>query len=169
MSALAGIKKTALIADILATRQDILAAAAEIPPALRTKTFLGSWCLLDLLAHLAGWDDANRQAVEAVRSGQLPAFYEYAERSWATFNARLVAEYRVDDFDALVDRVRGCQQQLVDVLEATPADDFDHDFKVRFNGYKVTISRLLRAELGDEKVHLTQVHQLSQLTPKSAA
>ena len=166
---MAQIKRNALIADILATRREILAAAAEIPPELRSKTFLGSWSLLDLLAHLAGWDDANRQAVEAVRSGQLPAFYEFAERSWTTFNAKLVKEYRLDDFDALVERVHSCQQQLVDVLEAVPADDFDRDFKVRFNRYKVTISRLLRAELGDEKVHLSQIRQLSALTPKSAA
>ncbi len=131
---MAQIKRNALIADILATRREILAAAAEIPPELRSKTFLGSWSLLDLLAHLAGWDDANRQAVEAVRSGQLPAFYEFAERSWTTFNAKLVKEYRLDDFDALVERVHSCQQQLVDLLEAVPADDFDRDFKVRFQG-----------------------------------
>ena len=169
MGPLAQIKKDALIADMLDTRRRILEAAADVPPALRDKVFLGTWSLLDLLAHLAGWDDANRQAVDAVRSGQLPAFYEFAERSWATFNARLVNEYRVDDFDALVQRVRACQQQLVDVLQALPADDFDRDYQVRFKKYKVTISRLLRAELGDEKVHLSQIRQLNLLTPKSAA
>ncbi|MRR29058.1 DinB family protein [bacterium] len=169
MGPLAQIKKNALIADMLATRREILAAAGEVPPALRTKTFLGSWSLQDLLAHLAGWDDANRQAVEAVRGGDLPAFYEFAERNWTTFNAKLVNEYRLDDYDALVERIHSCQQQLVDVLEATPADDFDRDFKVRFRNYKVTISRLLRAELQDEKVHLSQIRQLSGLTPKQAA
>jgi len=169
MVSLAQLKKNALIADMRATRQDILTAAADVPPALRSKIFLGSWSLLDLLAHLAGWDDANRQAVSAVRNGQLPAFYEYAERNWTTFNAKLVSEYRQDDFDALVDRVRGCQQQLITVLEDVPADDFDRDFKVRFKNYKVTISRLLRAELQDEKAHLTQIRQISLLTPKAAA
>lgn len=165
MGPLAQFKKSALIADMTATRRDILTAAAEVPPALRDKVFLGSWSLLDLLAHLAGWDDANRQAVEALRGGQLPAFYEYAERSWATFNAKLVSEYRVDDFDALTRRVRDCQQQLLDVLEALPPEDFDRDFGVRFKKYKVTISRLLRAELQDEKQHLQQIRQISSLTP----
>lgn len=169
MASLAQLKKTALIADIVATRQDILAAAAEVPPVLRSKVFLGSWSLLDLLAHLAGWDDANRQAVEAVRSGQLPDFYAYAERNWTTFNAKLVSEYRLDNFDALAERVRNTQQQLLTALEDVPADDFDRDFKVRFKNYKVTISRLLRAELQDEKVHLSQIRQINLLTPKAAA
>jgi len=169
MIALAQLKKNALIADMLATRRDILDAAAEVPPALRSKVFLGSWSLLDLLAHLAGWDDANRQAVAAVRAGQLPDFYVYAERNWTTFNAKLVSEYRLDDFDALVERVRTTQQQLVTVLEDVPAEDFDRDFKVRFKNYKVTISRLLRAELQDEKVHRSQIRQITLLTPKAAA
>jgi len=167
MGPLSQLKKNTLIADMLATRQDILAAAAEVPPALRSKVFLGSWSVLDLLAHLAGWDDANRQAVEAIHGGQLPAFYDYAERNWTSFNAKLVSEYRLDDFDALVKRVSSCQQQLVDVLEDVPADDFDRDFKVRFKGYKVTISRLLRAELQDEKVHLSQIRQIQALTPNA--
>jgi hypothetical protein len=169
MGPLAQLKKTALIADMLATRQDILAAAAEVPPTLRDKIFLASWSLIDLLAHLAGWDDANRQAVEAVRSAQLPAFYDYAERNWTTFNAKLVSEYRLDDFDALLERVRTTQQNLIEVLNTVPPEDFDRDYQVRFKNYKVTISRLLRAELQDEKQHLNQVRQISLLTPKSAA
>ncbi|HWR64493.1 MAG TPA: DinB family protein [Bellilinea sp.] len=169
MGPLAQLKKNALIADILATRRDILTASADVPRALRDKIFLGSWSLLDLLAHLAGWDDANRQAVEAIRGGQLPAFYEYAERNWTTFNAKLVSEYRLDDFDALLERVCTTQQNLIEVLNTVPPEDFDRDYQVRFKKYKVTISRLLRAELKDEKVHLSQIRQISLLTPKSTA
>ncbi len=163
MGALAQFKKNALIADMVDTRAKILEAAKMVPPPLRTEVFLGSWSLLDLLAHLAGWDDANRQAVEAVRAGQLPAFYEYAERDWHSFNAKLVAEYRLDDFDALVERVRSTQHRLVELLDAVPVEDFDRDYQVRFRKYKVTLSRLLRAELKDEKEHLTQIKQIANL------
>ncbi|MFZ3080081.1 MAG: hypothetical protein WA109_10370, partial [Bellilinea sp.] len=62
MGALAQFKKNALIADMVDTRAKILEAAKNVPPPLRTEVFLGTWSLLDLLAHLAGWDDANRQA-----------------------------------------------------------------------------------------------------------
>ncbi|MHB8194439.1 MAG: DinB family protein [Bellilinea sp.] len=172
MSSLAEIKKKALLAEMVSTRQDILAAAAEIPAVLRFESFVGHWNVMDLLAHMTGWDDANRQAVDAVRSGQLPAFYQYAERNWVTFNDKLVAEYRSNDLDALSAGVRETQRQLIAVLEAVPADDFDRDFKVRFRKYKVTISRLLRAELQDEKQHLTQINRAAALTrgvkPKDA-
>src|SRR3989304_3228483 len=120
MGPLAQIKKDALFADMLDTRRRILEAASVLPPALRDSVFLGTWSLLDLLAPLAGWDDANRQAVDAVRSGQLPAFYEFAERSWATFNAKLVNENRVDDFQALLQRGGTCPPHLVGVLPAPP-------------------------------------------------
>lgn len=172
MSSLAEIKKKALLAEMASTRQEILAAAAEIPGVLRTESFVGQWNVLDLLAHMAGWDDANRQAVDEVRSGQLPAFYQYAERNWVTFNEKLVAEYRLNDLDALSARLRQTQLQLIAVLEAVPAEDFDRDFKVRFRKYKVTISRLLRAELQDEKQHLAQIKRAAALTrgvkPKDA-
>ena len=164
MGALAQFKKNALIADMVDTRAKILEAAKTVPPTLRTEVFLGYWSLLDLLAHLAGWDDANRQAVDAVRAGQLPAFYEYAERDWHSFNAKLVAEYRLDDFDALVERVRSTQHRLVELLDTVPAEDFDRDYQVRFRRYKVTLSRLLRAELKDEKEHLAQIRQITNLT-----
>ncbi len=164
MGTLAQVKKNALIADMVDTRAKILQAAAEVPPALRAESFLGSWSLLDLLAHLAGWDVANRQAADAVRAGQLPAFYEYAERGWHAFNAKLVAEYRLDDFEALAERVRGTQQHLVELLNTIPPEDLDRDYGVRFRKYKVTVSRLLRAELQDEKQHLRQIKQIASLT-----
>lgn len=164
MTALAQIKKDALLAEIAATREKILAAAAEIPPVLRFESFVGKWNVMDLLAHLAGWDDANRQALDAVRAGQLPEFYRYAERNWVAFNDMLVAKYRENDFEALTARVRDTNRALLAALETVPAEDFTRDFQVRFRKYKVTIDRLLRAELHDEKEHLAQVSRAAALT-----
>lgn len=172
MGKMAQIKKDALLQEMVSVRRQLVDAAAEIPVVLRKESFVGHWNIFDLLAHLAGWDDANRQAVDALRAGQLPDFYQYAERNWVTFNEKLVAEYRLNDLDALSARVRETQRQLVAVLEGVPAEDFDRDFKVRFRKYKVTISRLLRAELQDEKQHLAQINRAAALTrglkPKDA-
>ncbi len=164
MTALAQIKKDALLAEIAGTRQKILAAAAEIPPVLRFESFVGKWNVMDLLAHMAGWDDANREALDAVRAGQLPEFYRHAERNWVTFNDLLVSKYRENDFDALTAKVRATHRQLLEALEAVPAEDFTRDFGVRFRKYKVTIDRLLRAELHDEKEHLAQINRAAAIT-----
>src|SRR5574340_880043 len=163
MAGLAQVKKDALLAEMTVTRQKILAAAAEIPPELRFESFVGKWSVLDLLAHMAGWDDANRQAVGAVLAGQLPDFYKYAERNWVTFNDMLVSKYRVHDFDLMTEKARETQQALLAVLQAVPAEDFYRDYNVRFRKYKVTIDRLLRAELHDEKEHLAQINRAAAI------
>ena len=158
-------KKEKLLEELISTREQILTCASAVPLEQRSIPLLDRWSILDLLAHLAGWDHANRQAVQAVRTGQLPAFYEFAERNWVTFNDRLVAQYRLDDLDVLIERVRGTQRSLLEVLSAIPAEDFEHDFKVRFRGYKVMIGRLMQAELRDEKEHLRQVLRLIESAP----
>jgi len=161
-------KKEKLLEELIRTREQILTCASAVPLEQRSIPLLDRWSILDLLAHLAGWDDANRQAVQAVRTGQLPAFYEFAERNWVTFNDKLVAQYRLDDLDVLIERVRGTQRSLLEVLSAIPAEDFEHDFKVRFRGYKVMIGRLLQAELSDEKEHLQQVRSIAGLSVPGA-
>jgi len=156
--------KDKLLEELITTREQILTCASAVPLAQISIPMLDRWSILDLLAHLAGWDDANRQAVQAVLTGQLPAFYVYAEKNWVTFNDRLVAQYRLDDLAALIERVRGTQRSLLEVLTAIPAEAFEQDFKVRFRGYKVMIGRLLQAELRDEKEHLQQVRSIAGLT-----
>jgi len=158
------LKKEKLLEELITTREQILTCASAVPLAQISIPMLDRWSILDLLAHLAGWDDANRQAVQAVLTGQLPAFYVYAEKNWVTFNDRLVAQYRLDDLAALIERVRGTQRSLLEVLTAIPAEAFEQDFKVRFRGYKVMIGRLLQAELRDEKEHLQQVRSIAGLT-----
>jgi len=157
-------KKEKLLEELITTREQILTCASAVPLAQISIPMLDRWSILDLLAHLAGWDDANRLAVQAVLTGQLPAFYVYAEKNWVTFNDRLVAQYRLDDLAALIERVRGTQRSLLEVLTAIPAEAFEQDFTVRFRGYKVMIGRLLQAELRDEKEHLQQVRSIAGLT-----
>jgi uncharacterized damage-inducible protein DinB len=146
-----------LIAEMEQTRQSLLAAVACLSPAQRVQVFLGTWSVKELLAHLAGWDDANLEAAQAVMAGRLPAFYAYKDRDWQTFNARLVAERRREDFSGLLALVETTHQKLVEFLRALPAEAFDKDYGVRYKGYRVTIARLLRSEMGDESTHRAQV------------
>jgi hypothetical protein len=140
-------------------QEALMEAARGVPEAERTRVFLGTWSLMDLLAHLAGWDHANMEAVEAVRAGRLPAFYEHRDRDWRTFNAMLVEKYGRESFEEMMRELRLSHQQWREVLEAVPERDFSRDFGVRFRGYKVTIQRLVEAETKDERVHLGQVEE----------
>jgi hypothetical protein len=53
--------------------------------------------------------------------------------------------------------VKDAQRQLLEYIQTVQLSAFNKDFGVRFRGYKVTIQRLLEAELKDEQIHLQQI------------
>lgn len=168
MRATAQAKQQEVLSELIDARRQLLAAADALPPDKRDTIFLGTWSAADLIAHLAGWDDANLEAAHAVLSGRLPAFYAHHDRDWRSFNARLVAEYRRDDFAELLALVAETHRRLVEFLTAIPPDEFDRDTGVRFKGWRVTVARLLRAEASDERVHCSQLEEYSRQIQGSA-
>lgn len=159
MSTRAQAKKDKIISGLVETRRKILDAASSLPPAEQDEIFLGIWSVKDLLAHLVGWDFTNLEAAKEILVGKTPNFYSHHDSDWKTYNARLVAEYKRDDFADLLSSVEDSHQKLIDFLKTIPAEEFDKDRGVRFGGYKVTIARLLQVEIDDEKTHLTQVEE----------
>ena len=153
----AQIKKEQLLADLREARANILSEASALPAKKRDHVFLGIWSLKDLLAHLAGWDFTNIEAVRSVMTDNLPSFYEYHDRDWKTYNAILVEKHRQSSFRELLAEVKKSHKKLVEFLETIPPDHFNKDFGVRFRVYKVTIQRLLEAEIKDEQIHCQQI------------
>ena len=151
------LRKDRILADLIETRQNILTEASKLSETEQNQVFLGIWSVKDLLAHLIGWDETNLDAVKSVLEGQLPAFYEYRDHDWQTYNAMLVKKHKKDSFHELLAEVRDSQEKLIEFLQTIPPEKFDNDFGVRFRGYKVTIQRLLEAEREDEQTHLKQV------------
>lgn len=159
MSAKAQAKKDRIISGLVETRRKILDSASSLSPAKQDEIFLGVWSIKDLLAHLVGWDFTNLEAAKAILAGKTPNFYSYHDRDWKSYNARLVAEYKKDDFADLLSSVEDSHQTLIDFLKTIPAEEFDKDRGVRFKGYKVTIARLLKVEIDDERTHHTQIEE----------
>jgi len=152
------LRKDQILSTLMMVRQDILVETSNLSrKQQQQQIFLGDWSILDLLAHLAGWDRANLDAVKSVLDGQIPAFYEYHDRDWQTCNAILVKKYRKDSFKELIASVKTSHKTLIEFLQALPPENFTTDFGVRFRGYKVTIQRLLEAEAKDEQVHYRQI------------
>ncbi len=155
----AQLKKDELIANLIETRRKILDITSSFSPTEHDEVFLGIWSIKDLLAHLIGWLEANRKAVKAIRSGKLPEFYAYKDRDWQTYNARLVRKYKRDSLAELMSTMQVSHQKLIASVQIIPAEEFEQDKGVRFKGYKVTIARLLEAELKDEKEHYIQIER----------
>jgi len=150
-------KKYALLDSLQQVRGEILQAARRFRPGEESIPFVGVWSLLDLLAHLAGWDVANRQAAQEVLGGMIPSFYQHQGKDWASYNALLVSEYGQDTLAEMLAVVEGTQRELIATLETLPAKDLFADHGVRVGSYRVIISRLLEAERKDETRHLRQI------------
>jgi hypothetical protein len=158
------LRKDQLLSSLIETRQNILSEVSKLSRAEQDRVFLGIWSVKDLLAHLAGWDYTNMEAARYVMIGKLPPFYAHHDRDWARYNAMLVAKYKRDQLDELIGLVKDAQRQLIDFIQMVPPSSFNKDFSVRFRGYKVTIQRLLEAELKDEQIHLQQIIDFFQET-----
>lgn len=150
-------KKDALIADLIATRGKILAIASSFSPPEQDQAFVGIWSIKDLLAHLIGWLEANHEAIQAIQSGQLPEFYAHKDHDWQTYNAHLVKKYKRDSLAEMMSILQTSHQKLIAAVESLPAEELEQDTGVRFRGYRVTIARLLAAELKDENEHYQQI------------
>ena len=154
--------KSELLSAVIETRTVLLHAASELSPTAQDTVFLGVWSVQDLIAHLIGWDFANLAAAQDIQVGKLPEFYAHYDRDWKTFNAELVEKYKRDDFEELSALSRDSQGQLIAYLESVPAEAFEKDFGVRTGrNYKVTIARLMQAELKDGQEHLEQIQEFS--------
>ena len=150
-------KKTALLAGLRQVRSDIYSAALQSHPGEENIPFVGVWSLLDLLAHLAGWDITNRQAAQEILAGNLPTFYRYLGKDWADYNASLVSKYRVNSLTEMLAVMAKTHQALLADLETLPAQALFADHGVRRGSYRVIIGRLLEAERNDEVRHLQQI------------
>ena len=157
MNTKAQIKKEQLLAKLKEIRASILAEASALSAEKQNKVFLGIWSIKDLLAHLAGWDYTNMEAASYVLAGKLPPFYAHHDRDWAKYNAMLVAKYKRDNIEELIGLVKDSQRELLEYIQTVPLSAFNKDFGVRFRGYKVTIQKLLEAEIKDEQVHCQQI------------
>ncbi len=151
-------RKEQLSADLIAARAAVLQAALALPPAAQDIPFLGVWSAHDIVAHLIGWDLANREAIEAIRGKRLPAFYAAYDPDWRTFNAGLVARHQQATLEQTVSAARSSHHALVEALEALPAEDLGRDYGVRSaRGRRVTIAMLLTVEARDEHKHAEQI------------
>ena len=157
MNTKAQAEKEWIVSELQRVRSELLAEVSALSRKERDTVFLGIWSVRDLLAHLAGWDYANLDAVKSVIVGKLPSFYEQKDRDWQTYNSMLVKKYGRSNFRELLAALKGSQKKLIEHLQTIPAEDFNRGFGVRFHGHKVTIQRLLEADVKDVQIHHRQI------------
>lgn len=151
-----------LVTALRDVRDQILDSSSMVTAERRDEVFLGTWDLKDLLAHLIGWDYTNVAAIGELTAGRLPAFYAAYDRDWAAFNAGLVQRYKTDDWDALVESVRGSQQAAAEALRSLPAEELERDRGLVWRDHRITLRGILNAALRDERVHSEQIRAFAR-------
>ena len=149
--------KTELINSLAGIRACLLATAASIPEDQRYTPFLGDWSLMELLAHIAGWDVTYLQAVKDIQAGNMPKFYSQYDAEWRKYNASLVDHYRKENFDEQLELVKNTHKELLQFLQDLPEGEFERDHGLRNGRSKVTIARLLESEIEDEQTHCMDI------------
>ena len=150
-------RKSELISGLRDVRQRILSLASDLLPSQWDEVYLGIWSPREMLAHLAGWDDTNCNAADEVLAGELPTFYKFYDKGWVSYNAMLVQKYTCSGCGDLLLRVRESHEKMIASFGLIPAREIWKDRGIRARGWKVTIGRLLQAELSDEEEHYSQL------------
>ncbi len=151
---------------MILARRSILEQVEQMPSDQIGVKYLGDWSVMELLAHLSGWDETNRQAIQSLREAQLPEFYNHRDPDWRSYNAILVDRYRGDDMTALLASAKESFERLIRQVESIDPSDFDRDWGVRYRGYRLTIARLLEAEARDELEHARQLSNFINPPPQ---
>lgn len=152
-----------LLAEFQRVRRDLIAAASAVPPDLTNTPFVGSWDIKDVIAHTVGWDYTNIEALPDFRAGRLPAFFDAYDPDWASVNAGLIARYREEDWEALLESVRVSGEAFVAAMREL--SDADLDRGTIWGQRRVTLRGMMRAVSRDESEHVAQVRALLAQEP----
>ena len=152
-------KKATLIQKFNENRSLILASARLFTDENVGEAFVGSWGILDILAHLRGWDLTNLESAKNILLGKVPDFYAEHDRDWASYNAKLVAQHKRPDLEMMIEAVNESRAAIVEYLGQLSPEDLFGDHGVRRKSYKVTINRLIEADTKDVLEHLDQIRQ----------
>ena len=148
-------------------RERLLREADSVSPELRQTPFVGHWNLMDVLAHLVGWDYTNLKAVEELRRGHTPSFYEHYDPGWAAYNQQLVERYSVEDWQVLRASVRQSQEAIVAALRNLTPEELTREYPEPGRRRPVTITGILRAAIRDEREHLEQLRTFVASQPNT--
>ena len=128
--------------------------------ALGEKLFLmklNGWSPRDILAHLIGW---NRHVIEGskqIQRRELPFYDIDPGENYSNVNAALVRHYRSQDRQWLLEQLHNTATELKEYLVALDPANWTHDFGVRHDGSRVTISDTVDELIEDYDHHRKQI------------
>ena len=114
--------KETLIADLVAAREELLAAVDLVPQEERpSRLVCGDWTLRDLLGHVADWEGVWVESLRQLAAGRSPQFepVESIEaQNQAFFQAR-----RDQSWEEAWDDLRAAHEAMLEMLQGIDEED----------------------------------------------
>ena len=119
--------KETLIADLVAAREELLAAVALVPPEQRSARFVcGEWTLQDLLGHVADWEQVWVESLRHVAAGRSPRFEQIESieaKNQVFWDARRDQSWQ----EAWAD-LHNAREAMLEVLQGIDEEDLGRSF-----------------------------------------
>ncbi len=115
------------------------------------------WTMHQILAHIAGWDDATIAALRAHAGGRESG--TPAAEGIDQYNAQTVAERNDLAFEQVVAEWNVAREQLKAALEAVPPEKFAEPLVMPWGGFG-SVEKLVRVMIEHEAGHAREIQQL---------
>lgn len=116
--------KDALLAALDAAREELLSAAALVPPDARASRLVcGTWTLVDVVGHLADWEALGAAGLRQMAAGQAPFVEHIADIQ--TWNEAHAAARSAQPWEQVWDDLQDARRDLVGALEGMSQDDLE--------------------------------------------
>ena len=144
-----------LIAELVQARQVMRKLLADLEEAhAATRELYPTWTIKELLAHIAGWDDACIATLQAVTAGTLPA--TPAARGIDVYNASTVAERAALPLERVIREWEQTRETFIQAIRDLPPEKLDEPFIFAW-GPAGTLTQLVEIFTDHEQEHAEEI------------
>lgn len=144
-----------LIQELIQARGKLLGVLNQFDPSLKVYP---EWTIKELLAHLAGWDDAIIEMFALIANNQPPS--TPAALGIDYYNARTVTEREALNIDHTRKECERTRQVVIEQLRQFPLERLHEQFITPW-GARLTIAQLIRVFIHHESEE--HAHDMQQL------
>ena len=149
--------KETLIADLVAAREELLAAVDLVPTEERsTRVVCGEWTIRDLLGHVAGWEGLWVESLRQLAAGRPPEFEQIESievKNQAFYHARRDQSWEEPWAD-----LQTAREAMLEVLQGIDEEELGRSF-VFLLGIEGTAYRWVRIFLEHDLEHARELKE----------
>jgi uncharacterized damage-inducible protein DinB/predicted RNase H-like HicB family nuclease len=147
-----------LLAGLTAAREELLTAAALVPPQERTlRPVCGEWTLKDVLGHVADWEWLGVEGLRHMAAGDAPQVEQVTDVD--AWNRDHAETRRGQPWERVWDDLHGARRALLEVLGGLGQAGLARSFPMSW-GSEITPYGWIRAYLSHDRSHARDLREL---------